>query len=125
MVTVPFTAPAGGDTAVMMGLSAINITLALLVIEFTVTVSGPEPVATVLGTRATICVSLQLVIEVAATPLNFTVLLPGEAPKFDPEMVTGSPAPAVDGEIPATYGVVPPVKDTLSKVAVTFTAIPM
>src|SRR5215468_12586728 len=122
---VPLIAPAGGHTAVMMGLSAVNITLALLRIEFTVTVMGPDPVGTVVGTSATIWLSLQLVIEVAATPLNFTVLLPGEAPKFDPEIVTGVPAPPVDGEIPATYGVVPPVRDTLSKVAPTLTAIPM
>ncbi len=36
-------------------------------------------------------VSLQLV-GVAATPLNFTVLLPWVAPKLDPAMVTAVPA---------------------------------
>jgi len=47
-----------------------------LVIEFTVTVTGPDPGGAVLGTVAAICVLLQLVTEVACAPLKLTVLVP-------------------------------------------------
>src|SRR5215510_9564965 len=95
---VPMGAAAGGVTAVITGFSESNITLALLIIEFTVTVNGPHPADTVLGTTATICESLQLVIEVAGTPLNINVLPACVAPKYDPEMVTEVPTPAFVGE---------------------------
>jgi hypothetical protein len=45
----------------------------------TTTTTGP--VVADEGTAATICESLQLVIEVAATPLNLIWLLPCDAPK--------------------------------------------
>jgi hypothetical protein len=50
------------------------------------------PVVAPVGTAATICVLLQLVIDVAAVPLKLTVLVPCVAPKFVPMIVTGEPA---------------------------------
>src|ERR1700687_3471837 len=86
--------------------------------EFTVTVTGPEPGRAVLGTVATICVLLQLVTEAACTPLKLTVLLPCVAPKFDPVIVTTVPIPPKFGDTPVTKGEVPTLTATLSKVAV-------
>ena len=91
---------------------------ALLVTEFTVTVTGPDPDGAVLGTAATICVLLQLVIEEAADPLNLTVLLPWAAPKFDPAIVTDVPNAPKAGDTPVTKGLAPIVTDTLSNVTV-------
>jgi hypothetical protein len=89
-----------------------------LVIEFTVTVTGPDPDGAVLGTVVAICVLLQLVTEVACAPLKLTVLVPCVAPKFDPVMVTDVPIPPNSGDTPVTKGVVPTVTETLSNVAV-------
>src|ERR1700730_3423249 len=83
------------------------------------TVTGP--VEAVLGTAATICVALQLVIDVAAEPLKRIELLPCVAPKFDPVTVTEAPIPPDVGEMPVIVGMgygVPVVTETLSKVAV-------
>ena len=84
--------------------------------EFTVTVTGPVPVGTVLGTVATICEMLQLVTVVANAPLNWTVLVPCGVPKFDPVMVTEVPMVPTIGVTLETNGVVPSLTDTLSKV---------
>jgi hypothetical protein len=54
----------------------------------TVTTTGP--VAAPLGTGATMLVLLQNV-GVVATPLNVTVLVPWDAPKLVPVIVTGVP----------------------------------
>src|SRR6266403_778804 len=54
------------------------------------TVTTTFPVAPPAGTAATMLVVLQLA-GVAATPLNFTVLVPCVAPKFAPLMVTDVP----------------------------------
>jgi len=76
MVTEPPCAPAAGDTLVIIGSTAVNSKFALLVIEYTVTVTGPVPGGTALGTAATICELLQLRMEVDKAPLNRTVLAP-------------------------------------------------
>src|SRR6266496_361619 len=55
------------------------------------TVTTTFPVVAPAGTGATMLVALQLV-GVAVTPLNLTVLVPCEAPKFVPVIVTGVPA---------------------------------
>src|SRR5260370_42111514 len=89
-----------------------------LVIEFTVTVTGPDPGGAVLGTVAVICVLLQLVTDVVCAPLKLTVLVPCVAPKFDPVIVTDVPIPPNSGDTPVTKGVVPTVTETLSNVAV-------
>ena len=63
---------------------------------FTVTVKAPEEAAA--GTTATTVVSDQLV-ATAAVPLRATVLLPCEAPKPVPVIVTGTPTGPEVGEI--------------------------
>ena len=104
----------------MIGSITVNCELAVfgLEIEFTVTVTGPVPTGTELGTVATICVLLQLVIDVATAPLNVTVLVPCVAPKFDPLIVTGVPIVPTIGYRLETEGVEPAVIETLSKEAV-------
>src|SRR5205814_5798723 len=49
------------------------------------------PVEAPTGTTATIEVALQLVIDVASVPLNWTVLVPFVAPKLVPVIVTEVP----------------------------------
>ncbi len=102
----------------MTGWITVNVTFDGLVMEFTVTVTRPDPDGAVLGTTATICVLLQLVMEVACAPLKLTVLFPCVAPKPDPVIVTDVPSPPNSGDTPVTNGVVPMVTDTLSNVAV-------
>jgi hypothetical protein len=62
----------------------------------TVTTAGP--VVAPAGTFAAIWVAVQLVRLVAATPLKVTVLVPCEAPKFDPLIETGVPTLPTLGE---------------------------
>jgi hypothetical protein len=78
-------APAGGDTLPIAGLLTVNITLELLVMEFTMTVTGP--VVTLLGAVATIVVSVQE-ITAAGTPLKLAVLVPWLYPNFEPLIAT-------------------------------------
>ena len=63
--------------------------LEVLVTVLTVTLSGP--VVAPVGTNATICAELQLVIDVALVPLKLTTLLPCVAPRFVPVIVTDVP----------------------------------
>jgi hypothetical protein len=64
------------------------------------TVTTTLPVVAPVGTAATIDVLLQLVIDVAAVPLNVTVLVPCVEPKFVPVMVTEEPtAPEVGDKL--------------------------
>jgi hypothetical protein len=64
------------------------------------TVTTTFPVVAPVGTTATIDVAFQLVIEVAAVPLNATVLVPWVEPKFVPVIVTGVPtAPEVGDKL--------------------------
>jgi len=81
------------------------------------TVTTTLPVVAPVGTTATIEVALQLVIEVAAVPLNFTVLVPWVVPKFVPVIVTEAPTAPEVGERLVIVGVastvnVGPVTDT-------------
>src|SRR6202521_5781045 len=96
MVTELPTAPEVGFRLVMLGAEAVFTvnTMALLVLPPTVTTT--LPVVAPSGTGATMVVALQLV-GVAAVPLNVTVLVvPCEAPKLVPVMVTELPtAPEV------------------------------
>src|ERR1700730_13850784 len=89
-----------------------------LVLEPTVTTTGPVPEGAALGTLAIICVLLQLMIDVAVTPLNVSVLVPCVVPKPEPEIVTELPTAPRAGDVPVTTGVVPIVSETLSNVAV-------
>ena len=55
--------------------------------------------------------------ELAGAPLNVTVLVPCELPKFEPLIVTEVPIVPNVGVTPETIGIVPLATDTLSKVA--------
>ena len=55
-----------------------------------------RPVVAPVGTGTTMLVALQLV-EVAAVPLNVTVLVPCDAPKPVPPIITGVPTDPDDG----------------------------
>ena len=65
---VPPMGPQSGERLLITGLMSVNEMVGLLCAEFTVTVTGP--VVAPVGTAATICVALQLVTEVDATPLK-------------------------------------------------------
>jgi hypothetical protein len=86
------------------------------------TVIGPE--AAPEGTVKAIAVSLQELTEIGA-PFNMTSLLPCEAPKPEPEMLTGLPIEAVVAETDRMLGpgVVVVLMDTLSNVAVANAAL--
>src|SRR5712692_37032 len=62
------------------------------------TVTTTFPVLAPAGTRATMDVALQLVIEVAVVPLKVTVLVPCVAPKLKPVIVTEVPTGPEVGE---------------------------
>ena len=91
----------------MTGLITVKTMLERLGMEFTVTTTGLVPDAAVVGTRAMICVSLQLVMDVANAPLKLTVLVPCVAPKLEPVIITDVPTVPRVGDRPATKGVVP------------------
>src|SRR5579871_5240704 len=93
MVTAVPVAPEDGVRPVMLGVSKTVKLLPLLAVPLTVTTT--LPVVAPVGTGATMLVALQLV-GVAAVPLNFTVLVPCDAPKLVPVIVTEVPtAPEV------------------------------
>ena len=109
---------AGGARLEITGLMTVKFGFAELVTPPTVTLTGPVPEVAAEGTSATICVFVQLVIEVAATPLNWTELPVGDDPKFEPVIVTEVPVPPRPGDTPVTKGVVPIAVLKLSKVPV-------
>ena len=93
IVTAAPTAPVVIDRLVMLGAETTVKPLPLLATLETVTTT--LPVVAPEGTVTTMLVALQLV-AVDAVPLNLTVLVPCEVPKFVPVMVTEAPtAPAV------------------------------
>jgi len=75
----------------------VRVKLAVATVKFTLLLATPPtvtttfPVVAPVGTAATIEVAPQLVIVVAAVPLNVTVLVPCVAPKFVPVIVTEAP----------------------------------
>lgn len=73
-VTDEPTAPDVGERLVSVGVGSTVKDVPLLATLLTVTTT--LPVVAPVGTTATIDVLLQLVIDVAAVPLNFTVLVP-------------------------------------------------
>jgi hypothetical protein len=88
MVTGVPTGPEPGTKLVMLGGTRTLKATPLLGAPPTVTTT--LPLVAPLGTGTTMLVLLQLV-EAAETPLNVIVLVPCEAPKFAPEIVTGVP----------------------------------
>ncbi len=93
IVTAAPTAPEVTDRLVMLGAGTTVKLDPLLATPLAFTTTFP--VVAPLGTVVVILVALQ-VPTVAAVPLNVTVPLPCEEPKFDPVMVTAAPtAPVV------------------------------
>src|SRR5208283_4129095 len=89
IVTDAPTNPEVGFRLVMLGPEDVTVKLAPL-LATPPTVTTAFPVVAPAGTGATMLVALQLV-GVAAVPLNVTVLVPCEAPKFAPVIVTLAP----------------------------------
>jgi hypothetical protein len=105
IVTRVPTAPDEGDTPVMIGdpedpedpeeLVTVKLT-PLLAVPPTVTTTFP--VVAPAGTCAAIDEPVQLTTDVAAVPLNITVLDPWLDPKLDPEIVTHVPTAPDEGD---------------------------
>jgi len=89
IVTDVPTKPELGLRLVMLGAGTVTVKLTPL-LAAPPTVTTTFPVVAPAGTGATMLAALQLV-GVAATPLNFTVLVPCVAPKFAPAIVTDVP----------------------------------
>jgi hypothetical protein len=89
IVTGAPTNPDVGLRLVMLGDDVVTVKLTPL-LATPPTVTTTFPVVAPAGTGATMLVALQLV-GVAATPLNFTVLVPCVAPKFAPLIVIDAP----------------------------------
>ena len=89
IVTDAPTTPDVGFRLVMLGAGTVTVKLVPL-LATPPTVTTTFPVVAPVGTGTTMLVALQLV-GVAAVPLNVTVLVPCEAPKFAPVIVTLAP----------------------------------
>jgi hypothetical protein len=96
IVTDAVTGPDVGDKLVMLGAATTVNALPLLATPLTVTTTFP--VVAPVGTVATMDVVVHPVTVVAATPLNFTVLVPCVEPKFVPVIVIAAPTAPVVGD---------------------------
>jgi hypothetical protein len=105
------TAPEIGDRLLMLGAATTVNDLPLLLTPLRATTTFP--VAAPAGTVATIEVALQLPIAVAVVPLNLTVLVPCDAPKLEPVIVTNAPTATVVGDRVVMLGVGSTVKEEL------------
>jgi len=99
IVTVAPTAPVVGDRLLILGIT-VKVTPLLATPD---TVTTTFPVVALLGTGTTIFVEFQLV-GVPAAPLNVTVLLPCDVPKFLPLIVTDVPPDPDAGDILVMLG---------------------
>jgi len=104
VIAVP-TAPEVGERLVMPGGTVTVNAAGLLAMPPTVTMT--LPLVAPLGTGTTMLVTLQLV-GVAAVPLNVIVLVPCDAPKFEPVIVTEVPTGPDAGLRLAILGVATP-----------------
>lgn len=102
------TTPETGDRLLMLGAATTVNDFPLLPTPLNATTT--LPVTAPVGTVATIELAPQLAIDVAVVPLNFTVLVPCVAPKFEPAIVTDAPTAPVVGERLAMLGVGTTVK---------------
>jgi hypothetical protein len=92
IVTDVPTAPEVGLRLVRLGTGGVTVkTTWLLPTPPDTTSTRSFPIGAAVGTGTEILVALQLV-GVPAIPLNLTLLVPCEAPKFVPVIVTGVPA---------------------------------
>jgi hypothetical protein len=101
--TVVPTPPDDGERLVMLGVTVKLIPL----LATPETVTTTLPVVAPFGTGNTMLVALQLVDE-PDVPLNVTVLVPCEEPKFVPVIVTDVPTAPEVGDKLVTLGDVPP-----------------
>ena len=108
MVTDVPTGPAVGDRDDIIGV--VPTAKCTVSLARPPTVITTLPVVAPLGTVATIWVSLQL-IGIAGAPLNVTVLVPRELPKFIPVIVMEVPTGPTDGDKLEITGVAPTVAD--------------
>jgi len=90
IVTKVPTAPDVGFRLVMLGAVAVVTVNVIPLLALPPTVTTTYPVAAPAGTGATMLVAPQFV-GVAVVPLNVTVLVPCDEPKFVPVIVTGVP----------------------------------
>jgi hypothetical protein len=112
IVTVAPTNPDVGFRLVMLGDGVVVTVKATPALATPPTVTTTFPVVAPVGTVTTMLVAVQLV-EVAAVPLNLTVLVPCVAPKFVPVMVTVAPTdPDVGFKLEMLGAVVVIVKTT-------------
>ena len=111
IVTEVPTVPDVGERPVMFGVArTVNETP---FVETPLAVTTMFPVVAPVGTSATMDVALQLVIEVADVPLNFTPPVPCEDPKFVPVIVTEVPTAPELGERLVIVGIESTVNGTL------------
>jgi len=96
------TTPEFGDRLVMLGVVITENADPLLAAPLTVTTT--LPVVAPAGTVATIDVALQLVMAVAAVPLNRTVPIACMEPKLVPVIVTEAPGAPEVGDRPVMLG---------------------
>jgi hypothetical protein len=110
IVTEAPTAPVVGERLVMVGARTTvkDAPLLFTPLAFTTTL----PVVAPAGTVATIAPGPQLVIVVAAVPLNITKPVPWVEPKLDPAIVTDAPTAPDVGETLVIVGVGSTVKLT-------------
>jgi hypothetical protein len=105
IVTDAPAAPGVGDRLLMLGVGRT--------VKLTALLAAPPAVTTTLplvapdGTVATIDVALQLTIFVASVPLNVTVLVPWDEPKYDPLIETCDPTGPEFGDKELIVAVVP------------------
>jgi hypothetical protein len=103
IVTDAPTSPEVGFTLLMLGDAALLTVKLTPLLATPPTVTTTLPVVAPLGTGATMLVALQLV-GAAATPLNFTVLVPCVPPKLLPVIVTDAPTSPEVGFRPLMLG---------------------
>jgi hypothetical protein len=120
MVTNVPAAPDVGDKLLMFGVTVKLPTLIGLPPIVTITL----PVVAPLGTEAEMLVLLQLV-TVARVPLNVTVLVPCELPKFVPLMTTEVPIGPEFGDRPLLVGVTVKFTPLLAFPATVTTTLPV
>ncbi len=107
MVTAVPTAPLPGVKLLMVGvvvLAVVTVKLLDDVPVFVPTITVTFPVVAPVGTVVVIDVEVEAV-TVAATPLNFTILLASNVLKLVPVMVTAVPTAPLVGVKPVTVGV--------------------
>jgi hypothetical protein len=110
IVTEAPNAPEVGDRLVSVGVArTVNDTP---LVDTPLAVTTTLPVVAPVGTTATIDVALQLVMEVAEVPLNFTPPVPCDEPKFVPVRVTEAPTAPEVGDKLVSVGVASTVKES-------------